>query len=149
MNKILLVFFILFAQLFSSCTDENSINIGNINKFSISGLKDGTLVCSADLDIENENFLSFQLETGELIILAGETKIGVVHLLKPIVISGHSLKKYNINFSVEVDNPEAGLISAFGDVFGNKTVFRLKGSIIAKSFLFNRKIFIDKPLGVE
>jgi hypothetical protein len=149
MNKFLFVFFILFAQFFSSCTDEKAINLGNINKFSISGLNNGTLVCSADLEIENRSFFSFQLETAEMIVLAGETKIGVVHLLKPIVIPGHSSKKYNVDFSVEVDNPEAGLISAFSDVFGNKTVFRLKGSIIAKSFLFSRKIFIDKLLGVE
>ncbi len=149
MNKIVFVFFIAFAQLLASCTYENDIDVGNIDKFTISGLKDGALVCCANLEIENKSSLSFQLETGELLVLAGESKVGVVQLLKPVVVPGHSSKKYRVDFSVEIDNPEAGLISAFGNIFGNKIIFRLKGSIIAKSFLFNKKFFIDKTLGVE
>ena len=94
MNKIVFVFFIAFAQLLASCTYENDIDVGNIDKFTISGLKDGALVCCANLEIENKSSLSFQLETGELLVLAGESKVGVVQLLKPVVVPGHSSKKY-------------------------------------------------------
>jgi hypothetical protein len=149
MNKIILACLIVLCQFFSSCTYENAIDIGNINKFNVSGLKNGVLVCRADLVIENKSIFPFELETGELLVLAGENKIGIVQLLKTLKIDGHSSKQYSVDFTVKVDSPETGFISALGNIFGNKTTFRLKGSVIAKSFLFNRRIFIDKPLSIE
>jgi len=149
MNRIKFVSVIISALIFTSCTFEKSIEFGNIDKFNISGFNNRELVCSAIIEISNKSFFSFQLEADELIVMAGESKIGIVKLLQPVIIEGHSLKQYKIDFTVLIDNPQSGLLSAFGNIFGNKAAFKIKGSIIAKSFLLSRKIFIDKPLGIE
>ena len=135
---------ILLALLLSSC--QNRIEIGDVKNFAILGLDGNKVNCRAEMEIVNTSWFPCKIESGEIHALANGNDLGLVKLSSPVKIGGHSSKTYELNFYLEIKNPEAGIFTLLNNLFGKKSSYKLKGNVITRTFIFHRTIDFDKEV---
>ncbi len=139
--------FIVFSVLIilvSSCQDK--IEVGEITQFEILDLDGNKVNCKAEMEINNLSYFPCKIETGEIHAFSNGSDIGLVKLKKPIKIIGNAKNTYQMEFYLEIKNPEAGIFALLGNLFGKKSAYRLKGNIIARTFIFYRTIEFDREV---
>jgi hypothetical protein len=137
---------IIIAIIVSSCA-THPIEFGKIQSFKVDKFDGQSMQCQAEVEVTNNRMMAVNIETGELHAFSDEIDLGTVKLLVPLKITGKSKRLYSMNFSVTITNPEAGMMSFLGRLAGKRSIYSLRGTIDARSFLFHKKISINEVLG--
>lgn len=143
-KKFSILIFSFFAIL--SCSSENLIQIGLLHNIQIYGIENKTILCHADLEIDNRFFLPFKIETGELKVNLSQKVIGNIKLMKPIHIKALRCKKYKVDFMIEITDTHLGILSLVQHFVGQNIDCRVKGRLYMHSLITARDISIDMPL---
>jgi len=144
MRKIL--FIISVAIAVGSCIGEEDISIGEVKQFQVKNIAGTNIKCAAEIEIENKYFLPVTISEGNLEAYSGKDQIGKVVLLKPVRIKSKTKEVYLLDLEIEITKPLSGLKSVIGSLFGKKSDYELKGTLMARQLLISRKIEINKTL---
>jgi hypothetical protein len=140
--------FIFLANfiLLSSCLSENSIRVGQIENIKLTGLENNAIICQAELQIENNYFLPFKLNAGDIKVYVSDKILGSIQIKNTLRVKAKEKKNYVIEFKFVPANGNAGILSLVQMFNKGDANFTLKGNIKAHSFLIYKNIPIDIPL---
>jgi LEA14-like dessication related protein len=128
---------------FNSCNDIQEIKVGNINEVEIKGIQGNMITIKATVPIENPNNFDVKLTEADLKVYMKNNEIGKVKQIDDILILGKTSKDYPITITVELTNIKEIMTTALMAVSGGMHDVRLTGTVIAKSFIYKKKIKIE------
>jgi len=140
------IFLLCGIVYLSSCFSENYIDVGQIENIKISGIKENSLQCQAELEIENRYCFPIKLNTGDLKVYISEKEIGSIELNNPLRLKAREKKVFILDFNFILKNDLSGILSIIQKFTNGNTNVTLKGNVVAHSFLMRRKIPVNMKL---
>lgn len=141
-----LLILLSFCILLSSCINSDNIKVGEIENFSITKFSGNSIQCKSSIEIVNNSVWSITLKNKEMLIFAGDQKLGTVNFNEALKIGANTSKIYNFQFTVEITNVELGFASLMGNILGNSKEYRIKGKVSACSMLICKNIEVNEVL---
>ncbi|MCX7986334.1 MAG: hypothetical protein N2662_05295 [Bacteroidales bacterium] len=136
---------ILVSGVFLSCT-RVPIELGKIENMRIEKVTTKSVFCSIDVPITNHSLLPFTVKEGELSAYFENERIGSAHITETVRISSWGTKTYPIRLQLMLENPEASTHMAVNALLGKKNTYFIRGTISARSLVFQRKINIERTI---
>ncbi len=136
------VVFILIVTLLS-CTKIEELKIGDVRQVSFTGIHDNVISLKITVPIENPNTFSIRIREADLYVNQGDNELGKVKQIDDIFIPAKSAQEYTVNINIELTNIKDIMTSAMMMFSGGVHDLHLSGTIMASSFLYNRKIKIE------
>ena len=147
MRRIIPLIIIILSTLLMSCSIDKEVEIGKLSNFRMKGMANNAIKCSADIQISNNSMFTYNLETSELHVFAGENDFGIVKLPNEVKILSNSNKTYTIDIEVAINDSEVGIISVINNIMGKKTKYSLRGNIKARSYIFYKTLKVNETIG--
>ena len=140
----LLVLLIITTFSFNSCFSPKTIEVGKIEGVKVKQFKRNVLSVEVALPIKNPNFFSFKVVDIDLDVFVRNKAVGKITSVDDIVIPAKSNEAHNFNIDLEMTNMLLGTVAFINSLSGNNLKIKIEGFVEVKSFLFKRKIYLDK-----
>ncbi|MGC8824222.1 MAG: hypothetical protein ACP5PZ_06455 [Bacteroidales bacterium] len=128
-----------------SCT-RVPIEMGKIENLHIDHVTTKTISCSIDVPITNHSIFPFTVENGELSAYFENERIGSAHIVEAVHIASWGTKTYPIKLLLRLENPEASTLMAVNTLLGRRNTYFIRGTVNARSIVFQRKINIERTI---
>lgn len=140
----LLVLLIIVTFSFHSCFSPKTIEVGKIEGIKVKQFKRNVLSVEVTLPIKNPNFFSFKIVDIDLDVFVRNKVVGKITSVDDIVIPAKSDEAHDFNIDLEMTNMLLGTVAFINSLSGNNLELKIEGFVEVKSFLFKRKIYLDK-----
>ncbi len=145
----ILLIFSLLAIGFSSCMKTEAIKLQEVESVVIKSINDDTMKMNISLLISNTNKLRFRVNEIDLRIYAGDVELGKIDDIDSFDLLPDSVQSCSIPLNVDLDNIEDNAKQITKALLKKGGKMRLKGYIEARSFIFSKKIEIDKEKRID
>ncbi|HOK51853.1 MAG TPA: hypothetical protein PLD12_01950 [Bacteroidales bacterium] len=136
---------IVVSTFFLSCT-RVPIELGKIENFRVERVTTESISCSMDVPITNHSIFPFTVEKGELSAYFENERIGSAHITEAVRIASWGTRTYPIKLHLMLENPEASTHMAVNALMGRRNTYFIRGTVNARSIIFQRKIAIEKTI---
>ena len=140
----ILLFISLLAIGFSSCMQSEDLKLNEVESVVIKSIDNDEMKMNISLLINNPNKLRFRVNEIDLGIFAGDVELGRVEDIEAFDLLPDSVQSYSIPVVVSFENIENNANQITKALLKKGGKMRLKGYIEARSFIFSKKIEIDK-----
>jgi hypothetical protein len=120
--------------------------MGKIENLRIEHITTQSISCYIDVPITNHSLFPFTVENGDLTAYLENERIGSAFLAETLHISSWGTKTYPIKLRLVLESPETSTHMAVNALLGKKNTYFIRGTINARSLLFQRKINIERTI---
>jgi hypothetical protein len=131
---------------FTSCSVKDNFSVGNIENLKIKGFESKTVLCQAEIEIDNRNCMAFSLVANELKVFASDKILGNIEITNPVKIKAKEKKVFVIDFKFILEENQSGVFSVVQNFTSGNHDIVIRGNLKARSFLYSKKIPIDMKL---
>jgi LEA14-like dessication related protein len=125
-----------------TCVNVEEIKIGTVHNIEFQGLHGNVVTLKAVVPVENPNGVDLKIKDADLTVWLGDKELGKVKQLDEILILKKSNQEYPLVINVEITNV-MNIASVFMNLSGGIHDLRLRGTVVIKAFVYNKKINIQ------
>ncbi len=140
----ILLFFSFLAISFTSCMQTEDIKLQKVENLIIESIENDTMKMKISLLISNPNKLRFRVNEINLGVFAGDVELGRIEDIEAFDLLPDSIQSCTIPVNVSLKNLENNAKQVTKALLKKGGKMKLKGYIEARSFIFSKKIEIDK-----
>ena len=145
----ILVFFSVIIFSFSSCMQAEPLELRQVENVIIKSIDNDTLQMEISLLVSNPNKLRFRVNKIDLLVMAGDVELGRINDIEEFDLLPDSVQACNIPVYISLSNVEMNAKKITKALLKKGGKMRLKGYIEARSFIFSKRIDIDKEKRVN
>lgn len=136
--------FLLTVVLFSSCGNFSKITVGEVKDFTVNGFEDNALLASVSVPVDNPTHHKITITDIDLKVYMNNQYLGKVNTIEPVVLPSKSYGNYNIDLKVRVANFFGAALTLMSLQKGQVIVFRMEGTVGARSMLMKKNFEISE-----
>ena len=133
---------LLFLLLLSSCGNFSKITVGEVKDFTVNGFKDNALLASVSVPVDNPTHHKITITEIDLKVYMNNQYLGKVNTIEPVVLPSKSYGNYDIDLKIRVANFFGAALTLMSLQKGQVIIFRMEGSVVARSMLMKNKFEI-------
>jgi LEA14-like dessication related protein len=137
------VYFILLILL-CSCGRFSEITVGEINGLTINGFEENALVMTLSVPIGNPTLHRITITDFDTRLYMNAQYIGKITSVDAIVLTPRSKMQHDLVLHVRMANFIGTAIGIMNLKKGQKVNFRLEGTVMARTRLMKKKIYINE-----
>jgi LEA14-like dessication related protein len=136
----------LFALSFIliSCGKFSEITVGEINGVTIKGFEENAMIIALSIPVNNPTHHKITLSDFNTKVTMNNQYLGKVNSSDPVILMANSQQVYDLVLEVRLANVFGTALTLMNMKKGQRVLFRIEGSMNARTFLVKKKLEINE-----